>query len=359
MAISNLTYKDYLWIKKENSNIYGIRLSKNNLPTDTAYIGDIPAVNNGTLIIQKNGTEIAKFTANSSTNQIANIIVPTKVSELKNDSNFTSNTGTITEIKVNGTSKGTSGSVNLTNIVTFASSQTANVAGTSKTTYRYNQPTGDSNTGNSNGSAYFPEGIIMGGTAASAGLVTRGICGVTTPDANTGACSKESLYINYDGSNTYQSNRQLVLQAGEIGKHYGNNLYQYAAARGDAVKGYCDATYAAKSHPHNYAASDTAGGPANSVKNKLKFGSQTYDGSAEKTITLTDLGAATVATSGNYNDLSNRPNIPNPTNYYWANVKISSSPSKTTTPIFDSVEIKEKCTVSYSAIADALEFIFK
>lgn len=165
--------------------------------------------------------------------------------------------GTITEIKVNGTSKGTSGSVNLTNMVTFASSQTATVAGTNKTTYTYNQPTGDSDTGSSNGSAYFPEGIIMGGTAASAGLVTRGICGVTTPDATTGACNKESLYINYDGNNDYQSNRQLVLQAGSVGTHYGNNLYQYAAARGDAVKGYCDATYATKSHSHNYVATDT------------------------------------------------------------------------------------------------------
>ena len=155
--------------------------------------------------------------------------------------------GTITEIKVNGVSKGTSGSVNLTNMVTFASSQTATVAGTSKTTYTYNQPTGDSNTGSSNGSAYFPEGIIMGGTAASAGLVTRGICGVSTPDAITGACNKENLYINYDGNNTYQSGRQLVLQAGSVGTHYGNNLYQYAAARGDAVKNYCDATYTKKS----------------------------------------------------------------------------------------------------------------
>lgn len=155
--------------------------------------------------------------------------------------------GTITEIKVNGTSKGTSGSVNLTNMVTFASSQTATVAGTSKTTYTYNQPTGDSNTSSSNGSAYFPEGIIMGGTAASAGLVTRGICGVSTPDATTGACNKENLYINYDGNDTYQSGRQLVLQAGSVGTHYGNNLYQYAAARGDAVKNYCDATYAKKS----------------------------------------------------------------------------------------------------------------
>lgn len=155
--------------------------------------------------------------------------------------------GTITEIKVNGTSKGTSGSVNLTNMVTFASSQTAMVAGTSKTTYTYNQPTGDNNTGSSSGSAYFPEGIIMGGTAASAGLVTRGICGVRIPDATTGACDKENLYINYDGDDTYKRDRQLVLQAGSAGTHYGYNLYQYAAARGDAVKDYCDATYAKKS----------------------------------------------------------------------------------------------------------------
>lgn len=155
--------------------------------------------------------------------------------------------GAITEIKVNGTSKGTSGSVNLTNMVTFASSQTVTVAGTSKKTYTYNQPTGDSNTSSSNGSAYFPEGIIMGGTAASAGLVTRGICGVITPDATTGACNKENLYINYDGNNTYQNNRQLVLQAGTVGTHYGYNLYEYAAARGDAVKNYCDAIYAKKS----------------------------------------------------------------------------------------------------------------
>lgn len=155
--------------------------------------------------------------------------------------------GTITEIKVNGTSKGTSGSVNLTNMVTFASSQTATVAGTSKTTYTYNQPTGDSNTGSSNGSAYFPEGIIMGGTAASAGLVTRGICGVTTPDATTGACSKENLYINYDGDNNNNPNgRGVVINAGSSGSDLGNGVYSYCAVRGDAMKAYCDNHYATK-----------------------------------------------------------------------------------------------------------------
>ena len=53
-----------------------------------AVITDIPTVNNGTLTIQKNGTNVATFTANQSGNATANITVPTKVSELINDSGF-------------------------------------------------------------------------------------------------------------------------------------------------------------------------------------------------------------------------------------------------------------------------------
>ena len=55
--------------------------------------------------------------------------------------------------------------------------------------------------------------------------------------------------------------------------------------------------YAAKSHTHNYAGSDSAGGPANSVKNALTFGSKTYNGSSAQTITLADLGGQA---AGNY-----------------------------------------------------------
>ena len=49
--------------------------------------GDTP-VNNGTLTIQKNGTNAGTFTANQSTDEIANITVPTKTSDLTNDSGF-------------------------------------------------------------------------------------------------------------------------------------------------------------------------------------------------------------------------------------------------------------------------------
>ena len=48
----------------------------------------IPTVNDATLTIQKNGTTVNTFTANASSNVTANITVPTKISDLTNDSNF-------------------------------------------------------------------------------------------------------------------------------------------------------------------------------------------------------------------------------------------------------------------------------
>ena len=73
----------------------------------------IPTVNNGTLTIQKNGSNVATFSANQSTAATANITVPTKTSELNNDAGFitdaslpTVNNGTLT-IRRNGTSVGT------------------------------------------------------------------------------------------------------------------------------------------------------------------------------------------------------------------------------------------------------------
>lgn len=82
--------------------------------TSDAFIKNkptIPTVNNGQLTIQKNGTNVATFTANQSGNATANITVPTKVSELTNDSGFTTNTGTVTSVKVGSTSYSSSSGV--------------------------------------------------------------------------------------------------------------------------------------------------------------------------------------------------------------------------------------------------------
>ena len=82
----------YFWdkinAKKQNKLTAGSNITING---DTISASQ-PAVNNGKLTIQKNGSSIGTFTANQSSNTTANIIVPTKTSDLTNDSNFISNT---------------------------------------------------------------------------------------------------------------------------------------------------------------------------------------------------------------------------------------------------------------------------
>ena len=81
----------------------------------------IPTVNDGTLTIQRNGSTIASFTANSSINRTANISVPTATSQLINDSGYTTNQGTITSVKMNGQTVATSGEANLGTVITDVS----------------------------------------------------------------------------------------------------------------------------------------------------------------------------------------------------------------------------------------------
>lgn len=49
---------------------------------------EIPTVNNGVLTIQKNGSDVTSFTANSGTNVTANITVPTDTAQLSNGAGF-------------------------------------------------------------------------------------------------------------------------------------------------------------------------------------------------------------------------------------------------------------------------------
>lgn len=67
----------------------------------------IPTVNNATLTIQKNGTTVKTFTANASSNVTANITVPTKTSDLTNDSHSTITMGTDTTSTQSATHGGT------------------------------------------------------------------------------------------------------------------------------------------------------------------------------------------------------------------------------------------------------------
>ena len=143
--------------------------------------------------------------------------------------------------------------------VHYTANASISVAGTTKTTNTLSPST-----------LFVSNGLIMGGTALQAGLVTRGICGVTTPNSTTGACNKDHLYINYDGDNNYS--RKVVLGAESTGSviSNSNNAYTYCAVRGDQMVTY--------------------------VTNAISGKANTSD-------------LADVATSGSYNDLSDTPTI--------------------------------------------------
>lgn len=57
-----------------------------------------PTVNNGTLTIQKNGTNVTTFTANQSSNATANITVPTTVAELSDASAYVTQNNLTTQL---------------------------------------------------------------------------------------------------------------------------------------------------------------------------------------------------------------------------------------------------------------------
>lgn len=68
----------------------GLDLSGTEFSIDNtvALKSEIPTVNNATLTIQKNGTTVQTFTANSSSNKTANITVPTNNNELTNGAGY-------------------------------------------------------------------------------------------------------------------------------------------------------------------------------------------------------------------------------------------------------------------------------
>lgn len=88
----------------------------------------IPTVNNATLTIQKNGATVNTFTANASSNVTANITVPTKTSEITNDSNFVASTSATWKNIVGSWSSAVQASVGATSVSVSNPMNSTNVA---------------------------------------------------------------------------------------------------------------------------------------------------------------------------------------------------------------------------------------
>lgn len=87
-----------------------------------------PTVNNKTITIQKNGTAVDSFTLNQSTDKNINITVPTKTSDITNDSGFLTSHQSIKTLKTDNTTAQTASSSE-----TIAGSGTINLHKVSKT----------------------------------------------------------------------------------------------------------------------------------------------------------------------------------------------------------------------------------
>ena len=126
-------------------------LNKPMIPTKTSELNNdsgfitsasIPTVNNGTLTIQRNGVQVAKFSANQSGNVTANITVPTDTSNLTNGAGFI--TASQIPAQVNADWNASSGAAEILNkpsIPSAANNGTLTITqnGTSKGTFTANQ----------------------------------------------------------------------------------------------------------------------------------------------------------------------------------------------------------------------------
>lgn len=85
-AMTQKATTDALGLKANSADLATVATSGSY--NDLSNKPTIPTVNNATLTIQKNGSTVKTFTANASSNVTANITVPTKTSDITNDSGF-------------------------------------------------------------------------------------------------------------------------------------------------------------------------------------------------------------------------------------------------------------------------------
>ena len=280
----------------------------------------IPTVNNATLTIQKNGTTVKTFTANASSNVTCNITVPTKTSDITNDSNFVASSDLAT-VATSGSyndlsNKPTIPTVNNatltiqkngTNVQTFTANASANK------TANITVPTAVSELTNDSGYLSGTVPIENGGTNATTRLgalknltnqsvstaatffltITNswGKGGYTSvADAKTVLGLKDLAYIAKDGDSSTKYLRGDGQWIAFPTIPTVNNATLTIQKNGTTVK-----TFTANASS-NVTCNITVPTKTSDITNDSNF------------VASSDL--ATVATSGSYNDLSNKPTIP-------------------------------------------------
>ena len=181
---------------------------------------DIPTVNDATLTIQRNGSTLGTFSANASSNKTINVSVPTKTSDLSNDSGYTTNVGTITGITMNGTSKGTSGVVNLGTVITdISGKQDTLVSGTNIKTINNTSLLGSGNIDIQGGGGSATD-VQINGTS----ITSQGVANILTKTAYNSSTNKIATESDIPSLTDYVKNTDYATSFKGGVLKIGNNL---------------------------------------------------------------------------------------------------------------------------------------
>lgn len=276
----------------------------NALPASTV----IPTVNNATLTIKKNGNNVASFTANSGTDVSADIIVPTKTSDITNDSGFITSAAlpTKTSDLTNDGASGTSTYVESDDLAAVATSGSYNdlsdkpdiMTGLTEMSY------GESNAWAKFIAAYRDRQIVYCRASSNA-----------NPATGTQGRKAFMAYVNNAENPTDVEFQYVRSVSSKTASQPVDQVYVYKLTSANG------GTWTVQTR-------DMAPKLAQGTNTTVSYSNGTYTISATqptvptKTSDLTNDGSdgtstyveaddlATVATSGSYNDLSDKPTIP-------------------------------------------------
>lgn len=217
----------YANVDKANSATKATQDANGDVITTTyAKKTEIPTVNNATLTIQKNGSTVKTFTANASSNVTANITVPTKTSDLTNDSNFVASTSLAT-VATSGSyndlsNKPTIPTVNNatltiqkngTTVKTFTANASSNV------TANITVPTKISDLTNTSG------GFITYCTCSTAAATAAKVVTLDSGDSNWALRKGAIIGVKFTNTNTASSVTLNVNSSGAKSIYYNNAAY--------------------------------------------------------------------------------------------------------------------------------------
>lgn len=304
--------------------------NKNGTVAMTSDIPSVPTVNNGQLTIQKNGTTVNTFTANASSNVTANITVPTATSGLANDGadgtsayveaddlasvatsgsyNDLSNKPTIPAAQVNSDWNASSGVAQILNKPTLA---------TVATSGSYNDLTDKPTIADEN---YLITVTSFSGSGGTYGFVADRTYAEIEAAYQAGKhliiCA--DIYRVSDSGQSPTAHEYLYAELSSVEDSGGSDGPTFAfiattasgSGRSITIWSHNFYVYGYTNNPYNtYSVNNASITVTDIISNSQNpvSSSAVYTALAAKANTSS---LATVATSGSYNDLSNKPTIP-------------------------------------------------